>query len=82
MCFSFFPFLFFLHFRAAPAAYAAYGSSQVELELQLEPTPQPQQPMIPGPSSTYTTAHENARSLTTKQDQGSNLHPHGYLLGS
>ena len=30
---------------------------------------------------TQTTAHGNARSLTTERGQGSNLHTHGYQLG-
>ena len=36
----------------------------VELELQLPPIPQPQQHQIRAESATYTTAHNNAGSLT------------------
>jgi len=72
-------YLFFCLFRAAPVAYrrsqsrgwigAAAASlhhshSNTGSKPHLWPTPQPQQHHIQATSSTYTTAHGNARSLT------------------
>ena len=68
---------FFFSFKAAPVTY---GSSQTRSNRSYvcQPQSQPQQCQIQATSSTYTTAHCNARSLTTDQGQGLNLCPHGY----
>ena len=55
---------YFLLFMAAPVAY---GSSQARGQTAAPaagPTPQPQQHGIQAVSATYTTAHDNIRSLT------------------
>ena len=56
--------LFFLHFRAAPAAYASsWARSWIKIcSCQLKP--QPHQHGIRATSETYATAYCNARSLT------------------
>ena len=72
--------LFFFLSRASPMAY---GGSQAEAWNQSyscwpRPQPQQQQHRIPAVPTTYTTAHGNARSLTTELGQGSNPKPHCY----
>ena len=65
-CFFFKNFIYWLIFRAAPAAYEVLrlgGASEVQLPAYTTATPMPD----PEPA---------------KRSQGSNLHPHAYLLGS
>ena len=57
----------FLSFRAAPVAYGgsqARGKKKKNQSCICQPTPQPQQHQVQAASSTYTTAHGNAGSLT------------------
>ena len=51
---------------------------RAELELQLPVYTTATATPDPAASVTFTTAHSNARSLTTERGQGWNLHPHGY----
>ena len=57
-------FLFIFLFRAAPTAYGASPGKVSNRSRSCQPTPQPQQRQIWAESTTYTTAHGNARSLT------------------
>ena len=51
-------------FRAIPSGYGGSQARDSNRNCSCRPTPEPQQPGIRAVSSTYTTAHGNAGSLT------------------
>ena len=72
--------LFFLLFRAA--LVACRGSSLgVKSDLRLQAAPQPQQRRNQAVSSTYTTAHDNAGSLTHRVRPGLESTTSWFLVG-
>ena len=63
-------FFFFLLLRAALAAYGGSQSRGSNRSYSCRPTPEPQPPQSRAASATYTTAHDNAGSLTHRARPG------------
>ena len=74
---NFFFFLFFFFFRAAPVTYGGSQAGGPIGATASGPMSQPEQRGFRASSVTYTTAHRNARSLSTERGQDSNPHPYG-----
>ena len=68
-------------FRAAPAAYVGSQAKGLNWSFSCWSAPQSQQRRIQTTSSTYTTAHRNAGSLTQARP-GIKPHPHEYQSAS